>query len=397
LPDPLITQAGQPVTTHEEWLRQRAPELKELFQHYEYGHFPPAPAHVDAKLEREDRAALGGKATLRELTLTWGMPEVAIHLLMVLPHAAKPVPAFLGLSFVSTHEALDDPHLLIDPVWQHLQKDQTPEALEATRGKQKTVWNIEQAIDRGYAVSLFCNADVVPDDAVQAGKRLKLFRPAERADAPAADDCATIAAWAWGLMRAMDYLVTVPEIDGAHIAVVGHSRNGKTALVAGAFDPRFAMVIPSQAGCGGTAPSRVAPELSTPQANGRSTVETVARINTAFPHWFCENFKHFNDAPERLPFDQHELIALCAPRPVLVSAATLDLWANPDGQFAMLRAADPVYKLVAGDGLGSGEKPEPLKLLSSRLGYFLRPGKHEMSEPDWKAWLDYADKWLRPR
>jgi hypothetical protein len=140
----------------------------------------------------------------------------------------------------------------------------------------------------------------------------------------------------------------------------------------------------------------VAPELAALQANGRPTVETVVRINTSFPHWFCENFKHFNEAPDRLPFDQHDLIALCAPRPVLVSAATLDLWANPDGQFAMLRAADPVYKLVAGDGLGSGEIPEPSHLLPSRLGYFLRPGKHEMNEPDWMAWLDYADQWLKP-
>jgi hypothetical protein len=352
---------------------------------------------VEAKLEREDRAALGGKATLRELTLTWGMPEVAIHLLVVLPHVAKPAPAFLGLSFVSTHEALDDPNLLIDPVWQAQQKDSSPATLAETRGKQKTVWNIEKAIDRGYAVSLFCNADVVPDDAAKAAERLKLFRPAERAAAPADDDCATIAAWAWGIMRAMDYLVTVPEIDPAHIAVVGHSRNGKTALVAGAFDPRIAMVIPSQAGCGGTAPSRVSAALAAPQANGRPTVETVARINTAFPHWFCANFKQFNEATDRLPFDQHELIALCAPRPVLVSAATLDLWANPDGQFANLQAADPVYRLVAGDGLGATEKPEPLHLVSSRLGYFLRPGKHEMSEPDWNAWLDYADKWLRPK
>src|SRR6202012_417811 len=118
------------------------------------------------------------------------------------------------------------------------------------------------------AVSLFCNVDVVPDDAAKAKERLKLFRPAERADAPAPDDCATLAAWAWGMMRALDYLVTVPEIDGVHVAAVGHSRNGKTALLAAAFDSRFAMVIPSQAGCGGSGPCRVAPELSALQGNG---------------------------------------------------------------------------------------------------------------------------------
>jgi hypothetical protein len=124
-------------------------------------------------------------------------------------------------------------------------------------------------------------------------------------------------------------------------------------------------------------------------------VETVARINTSFPHWFCGNFKKFNDDPARLPFDQHELIALCAPRPVLISAATEDLWANPSGQFDLLHRADPVYRLVTGEGLDAAKMPEPMKLVASRLGYFIRPGKHEVNATDWNAWLDYADKWLR--
>ena len=121
----------------------------------------------------------------------------------------------------------------------------------------------------------------------------------------------------------------------------------------------------------------------------------MKRINTAFPHWFCGNFKAFNETPDKLPFDQHCLIALCAPRPVLLSCATEDQWANPRGQFDMLRAADPVYRLIAGDGLGSTEMPETGKLLDSRLGYYIRPGKHSMTREDWKVWLDYADKWLR--
>ena len=205
-------------------------------------------------------------------------------------------------------------------------------------------------------------------------------------------------------MRAMDYLVAAQGIDGSRIAAVGHSRNGKTTLLAGAMDERIALVIPAQAGCGGTAPCRVAPELSTPGPNGRSIVETIGRINTAFPHWFCANFKKFNEDPAKLPIDQHELIALCAPRPVLISAATLDLWANPDGQFEMLQAADPVYRLVAGEGmsvLGSAyvhtEKPQPLAPPTGRLAYFLRPGKHEMNATDWAAWLDYADVWLKAK
>src|SRR5205085_5634423 len=142
--------------------------------------------------------------------------------------------------------------------------------------------------------------------------------------------------WAWGCHRAVDYLLTDKGIDGKRLAVVGHSRLGKTALLAGAFDDRIAVVIPHQSGCGGAGPSRT----KNPKA------ETVKRINTSFPHWFCDNFKQFNDDPSKLPFDQHGLVALVAPRPVLFSNAVEDQWANPDGQFDVLKAADPVYRLL---------------------------------------------------
>ena len=189
--------------------------------------------------------------------------------------------------------------------------------------------------------------------------------------------------------------MTDPDLDPKRIALVGHSRNGKTALLAAAMDERAAMVIPTQAGCGGTAPNRLPPALQNPP-DGKLIHETVKRINTAFPHWFCGNFKAFNEATDKLPFDQHCLIALCAPRPVLLSNATEDQWANPAGQFEMLRAADPVYKLLAGDGLGAAKMPEVGTLLDSRLGYYIRSGPHSMTGEDWKVWLDYADKWLKP-
>jgi hypothetical protein len=205
-------------------------------------------------------------------------------------------------------------------------------------------------------------------------------------------------AWSWGFSRVIDFLETLPsDIDSKRIAVVGHSRNGKTALVAAAFDERIALAIPSQAGCGGTAPNRVSAELGAPGPNGRATVETVKRINTSFPHWFAGNFTLFNEQPQRLPFDQNALIALCAPRPVLCSNATEDLWANPAGQFEILRAADPVYRLLGVEGLGATAIPEVGTLLNSRLGYYIRPGKHSMTKDDWKVWLDYADRWLQPQ
>jgi hypothetical protein len=189
-------------------------------------------------------------------------------------------------------------------------------------------------------------------------------------------------AWAWGLSRAADYLVTDPQIDGRRMIVIGHSRNGKTALLAGAMDERFAIVIPSQAGCGGTAPSR-------------GTVgESVERINTVFPHWFNDTFPQFNKQTQKIPFDQHCLMAMVAPRPLLLTNATGDEWANPRGQFEMLKAAEPVYRLLGVEGCSAAEFPAENQLVNSRLGYFIRPGKHDMTAVEWTAWLDFADKHL---
>jgi hypothetical protein len=394
-PDPLVMQDGTRVTTREQWLNGRAPELRALFQHYMYG-ARPQPRAVSGKILREDGAALGGRATLREVLVDCGLPA-PVHLLIVVPNQrAKPAACFLGMNFNGNYQLLDDPKIRMPQGWtrESFPGAEPNRAAEAGRGKQKETWAIEQSIDRGYAVASFYSGDVVPDDKVLAEAALKTFRqPATEERGPA--DTATIMAWSWGFSRMLDYLLTVAEIDGKRIAVVGHSRNGKTALVAGAFDERIALIIPSQAGCGGTAPSRVAPELAAPQGNGRPVAETLAVINKAFPHWFCGNFKAFNEAPARLPFDQHALIALCAPRPVLLSNATEDLWANPAGQFELARAADPVYRLVAGDGIGAEKMPATGTLLDSRLGYFIREGRHSMSTPDWKVWLDYADKWLK--
>ena len=393
-PDPLVMRDGSRVTTKEQWLTRRAPELRALFQHYMYGARPAARA-VTGTVVREDKAALGGKATLREVMVDCGL-AAPVQLLVVVPNGrTTPAPCFLGMNFHGCYQLLDDPRIALPKGWtrETLPGGEPNRAAESGRGKQKETWAIEETIARGYAFASFYSGDVVPDDKALAEAALQTFRGAGDVRGPA--DTATIMAWAWGFSRMLDYLLTVPEIDGRKVAVVGHSRNGKTALVAAAFDERIAMAIPSQAGCGGTAPSRVAPDLAKPGKNGRPTAETVAVINKAFPHWFSGSFKAFDEAPDRLPFDQHALIALCTPRPVLVSNATEDLWANPDGQFAMLRAADAVYRLVAGEGVGSETRPPVGTLLNSRLGYFIREGKHSMTTPDWKVWLDYADRWLK--
>jgi hypothetical protein len=395
LPDPLVARDGTPIKTREQWETLRRPELLALFEHYMYGRRPAKPAEVHARLRFEDPAALDGAARLREFDVDLGLARPA-RLLVVTPNGkSAPAPCFLGLNFGGNHRLLPHPGIAVPPSWEAPKpNDQAPR--EEDRGKDTNVWNIAQSIQRGYAVASFFQADVVPDDPAGAEpvlRRLSGGQGPERGPA----DTATLMAWAWGFSRMLDVLETLPEIDAKRVAAVGHSRNGKTALLAAAFDERFALVIPSQAGCGGSAPSRVSPELAKPNANGRPTVETVAMINKGFPHWFAGNFKKFNDEPARLPFDQHCLIALCAPRPVLLSCATEDLWSNPAGQFNLLRAADPVYRLVAGDGLGAPEKPAVGQLLSSRLGYFIREGRHSMNAVDWAAWLDYADIWLRAK
>jgi hypothetical protein len=383
LPDPLILFNGDRVTTARQWNEKRRPELKALFQHYVYGYLPAAPAKVTAKVEHEDRKAFGGKATLKEVAVSFGPAEMPpIRLLLVVPNDRKgPAPVFLGMNFCGNHALVKDDKVRLPTVWMYAGpgvKDNR--ATEAGRGAQIDVWAIEQSVDRGYAVATFYNGDVDPDEKdVRGGVRPFLRKKGTK---PGPHDAGTIAVWAWGLHRAVDYLVTNKDIDPKRIAVVGHSRLGKTALLAAAFDERIALAVPSQAGCGGTAPSR------------GKVGESVTRINTSFPHWFNGTFKEFNDRPDRLPLDQHCLVALVAPRPVLFTNAVEDSWANPAGQFEVLKAADPVYRLLKAGGLEAKAMPEIGKLSDGTLGYYVRPGKHSMTKGDWKVFLDFADKHL---
>ncbi|HEX5446685.1 MAG TPA: acetylxylan esterase, partial [Pirellulales bacterium] len=383
LPDPLRMFDGRQVETTEQWRDERRPELKALFEFYMYGAAPPAPRGVQSRIERTDEAYFGGKATKKEVTISFGpkgAPE--IHLLLIVPNGRKrPAPAFVGLNFHGNHTLVDDPTVALPAVWM---PNGTPgaadhRATDAGRGKEIGVWNLEGSIDRGYAVATFYCGDVDPDKPDFSDGVHPHYLPAGQTK-PGPHSWGTIAAWAWGISRAVDYLVTDEAIDARRIAVVGHSRLGKTALLAAAMDERVALAIPLQAGCGGTAPSR-------------STVgESVRQINDHFPHWFCDTFKEFNEQVDRLPFDQHSLVALVAPRPVLFANAVEDQWANPAGQFAVLRAAEPVYRLLGVGGLGVERMPEPGRLVGDRLGYFIRPGKHSMTRQDWEVFWDFADQ-----
>jgi dienelactone hydrolase len=384
LPDPLVMLNGERVSSKQQWRDKRRPELKALFEHYMYGRAPAAPAKINAAIEREDRNFFGGKAAKREVTISFGPPDVPkIHVLLVVPNnRKKPAPVFVGLNFCGNHALVKDPSVAVPEGWMYPRYPgvKNNRATEAGRGKQVDVWALEQSIDRGYAVAVCYSGDIAPDDPdSRAGVQFH-YPPGKVRRGP--HDWATIAAWAWGIQRIVDHLVSDKDLDSKRIAVVGHSRLGKTALLAAALDERIALAIPHQAGCGGTAPSR----------SHNSKAESVKRINTSFPHWFDDTFKEFNDHPEKLPFDQNCLVALMAPRPVLFTNAVEDEWANPSGQFDVLRTADPVYRFLDAGGLEAKRMPPPGKLIDSQLGYYIRPGQHSMTKEDWKIFLDFADK-----
>lgn len=400
LPDPLLLQDGRRVTTRAQWEKEARPELQTLFQHYMYGHIPDRPARLRVSVTAEHKDFLGGLATLRLVTIEAAPVTNAprIDLMLVVPNQRPgPAPVFLAMNFCGNHALIADPRVPLARGWVYNSCKGCPSNVvtEAARGGQAADWPLEEIVRRGYALAAFYSGDVDSDRkdvsdgiyAWRAGGDPARNNPSHRG---------SIAAWAWGFHRCVDYLVTDKDVDGRRIAAVGHSRNGKTALLAAAFDERIALAIPHQAGCGGTGPSRVAPVLAAPQANGRPIAETIGVINKNFPHWFNARFKEFNANPDLLPFDQHSLVALCAPRPVLFSNAQEDQWANPSGQFEVLRAATPVYEFLGAEGLTARTMPPQRQLVNSRLGYYIREGKHSMTADDWKVFMEFADRHLAP-
>ena len=294
-------------------------------------------------------------------------------------------PVFVGLNFSGNHTLTADERVRIPTGWMYDKQFGARDfkATAAGRGKAMT-WPMADIVKAGYAVVTCYNGDIEQDRKEATGPlRPFVVQPPPGTLPP--DQTATVMLWAWGVHRMVDFVTEDNSFDAKRVAVVGHSRLGKCALLAGAFDERIACVFPHQAGCGGTGPSR----HDDPKAEG------VKRINTSFPHWFSSSFKGFNDGVDKLPFDQHSLLALCAPRPVLYSNAADDLWANPSGQFDMMTKATPVYELLGEKGMEVAKVPEVGKLADSRLGYWVRAGKHEMNADDWTTFLAFADKWMK--
>ena len=386
LPDPLVMFDGTPVTSVADWREKRRPELSSLFKHYMYGYSPPAPANFTYSIDYTDNTKFDGKATLKLVTLRFGPPGTPeVSMMLVIPNKRKsPVPVFLGLNFPGNHTTADFPEIPLTGAWvnDNWTGGTGNKAQDDQRGIREWRWPYEMVVDRGYAVATIYAGEISPDydGGFTEGVHRGYF--AEGQERPGPHEWGVVAAWAWGLKRGVDYIMEDSDLDNNGIIAIGHSRLGKAAMVAGAFDERIDIIIPSQAGCGGTSPNRF------------NVGESVERINTVFPHWFNDTFKEFNTQVERLPFDQHSLIALAAPRPVLLTNATGDEWADPGGQFNMLVAATPVYELLGVEGVETDLMPPQNHLMSSRLGYFIRPGRHDMTVTEWEAWMDFCDRHL---
>ena len=356
LPDVLAGYDGSLVRTSRDWEYKRRPELVAKFADQVYGQLPKDFDEINFRVETQLTHPHSEYSILKKVAIdvVRNRRRQTMHLKLYLPKDSEnPAPVFVLIS-----------HRDVEKV---------------TGEVGNRFFPVEQIVSRGYAAAIFDVEFVSPDDPDRyaIGILDKLYP--EQKSMP--NGMKGLSAWAWGAMRVMDYLVTDRDIDTSRSAVIGHSRGGKAALWTGANDTRWAITISNESGCGGAALSK------------RMIGETVHRINTTFPYWFCENFKNYNDKEEQLPLDQHQLIASIAPRAVYVGSSKDDSWADPKGEFLSLKIGSQVYSEIYGVDLKFPEdyKLEVQTIHQKNVGYHLREGKHDLTDYDWAKMLDFAD------
>jgi hypothetical protein len=387
--DPLTSLSGKPVTK-KDWPTRRA-EIIKLFEDNVFGRTPASAQHLPlrAHLDEQDDHALNGTAIRKQITLYFS-PRLEAgpkeHILLYVPaqhHGRTPV--ILGINFAGNHTVLNDPGIRLNPTWtRHPKSTELPHLAtpaDTTRGLQTQQWQVEKILARGYGFATIYYGDIDPDykDCIQLGIRPHFYAPGQTAPRP--DDWGAIGVWAWGLSRALDYLVTDPLVDPQHIAVTGHSRLGKTTDWATAQDTRFAAVLSTESGKAGQSLSR------------RTYGETVAHLQHSFPYWFCANYAKWVDHDTEIPADGNLLLALIAPRPVYVASAEGDQWSDPHGEFLSAVSVSRVYELLGKPGVSTTTMPavdsptDPARFVA----YHIRTGKHDVTAYDWDQYLNFLD------
>lgn len=384
LPDLLVFADGKPVRDRKAWLQKRRPEIVRLFEENQFGRSPGRPKNMSFEVFDKGTPALDGKALRRQVTIYFSSDKNGpkMDLLIYLPAATrKPVPLLLNLSFTANSNTVDDPGIKPGEVWSR-DKKRVPAPKGMTFGRL----NVAPLLDHGIGVATVYYGDIDSDfeGGIPYGVRALYLKPGLKDRA--ADDWGAIGAWAWGLSRALDYLETDEGVDAKRVGIFGVSRLGKTVLWAGAHDPRFALVIASCSGEGGAALSR------------RNYGETVKHLvePTRYPYWFAPNYQKYGDHVDQLPVDAHMLIALIAPRPVLLQTGDSDFWADPKGEFVAALAAGPVYRLLGRQGLDTDQMPAAGQPIMHTLSYYMHAGGHGTIPSDWDQFVKFMQLHLRP-
>jgi hypothetical protein len=387
LPDPLVFREGAPVRNAREWERRRA-EILSTAELQMYGIVPDSRGLRFNILEK-DAAAFNGLALRTQVRLLFkgSTDGPTADLLLYTPIHVRRAPAILGLNFWGNHTVSTDPGILLSRTWVESGRNSFIDlscvvdhhAMPACRGIDARRWLVEEFLKRGYAFATMYRGDIDPDVADGSVPGLRSAYPdlANRGD-----NFSAIAAWAWALSRSFDYLETNHRIDAHRVTVFGWSRLGKAAVWAGARDRRFAAVLSNESGAGGAKLFR------------RDVGEDIHRLITLFPHWYCRNFRDYNGMDSELPFDQHLILSAIAPRPLYIGSAAEDHLSDPEGEFASGVLASAVYRFLGSSGLDSTVMPKVGEAVSGRISYHIRPGQHDVTEYDWKKYLDFLDLYL---
>lgn len=366
IPELLISLSGQKINTVEKWEKFRRKEIKNLFEQYVYGvRDIEKPENMKFSVKHERVYPDSG---IRQKDIRIRFDNFMFSFSIYLPaENTKPLPAFLMVM----HENMEN----------HSEFDRKSGNIYFSGETFKDyLIPVKNIIERGFCLVVMPTKEIYHDWRAYEDFQQGIFAAVQTTKGRQKNSWATISAWAWGTSRVMDYLETEEEVDEKNVAVIGHSRSGKTALWAAATDTRFKLVVSNNSGCMGAAILR-----------GKDG-EHAKEINVS--DWFCENFQDYNEFEEMLPVDQHMLLALIAPRYVYVTSSQDDLWADPKAEYLSCKLASDAFELYGIDGFVSSEDEPPLEvpLQKGHIAYHMKPGDHSIKEYDWSRFMDYFDK-----